>query len=260
MEPLSVLISARNEQRTILRAVKSVLRQLRKNDECVVYDDASADDTGRLLAGVSDERLRVITGKKQIGTSAAANILNHEAQNSLIAKMDADDISLQGRFEYQRKKITEEGIDFLFGCVLLQRGPLIIPQPARSMDAKEIYEVLPQANPLVNSTVMTRREIVDVLGGYPEGSSEDYSLWLRAALARHSMTRSSRYMALRKIPIMLNSREARFRDQAQQIENERTELLRKNSVELGLEINETKNPSITKWPQKLVDRINKIMS
>lgn len=260
MEPLSVLISARNEQRTISRAVKSVLRQLSDKDECVVYNDASIDDTGRLLAGVSDDRLRVITGKNQIGTSAAANILNYEANYSLIAKMDADDISLPGRFEFQRKKIDNEGFDFYFGCVLLQRGPLIIPQPPRSLDTKKIYKVLPHDNPLVNSTVMTRSEIVTALGGYPEGSSEDYSLWLRAALARHSMYRSSRYMALRKIPIRLKSREARFRDEAKQIENERKELLHKNYIELGVGITETKNPSVTNWSQKLVDRINKMMS
>ena len=217
---------ARNEMRTISKSVKSVLRQLQPGDELLVYDDASVDKTPQILQRIESPLLRVIAGKRQIGTSAAANLLNHEATNSIVAKLDADDFALPGRFDYQRKIMNEGDVDFHFGCSLLLRGRVLLPQPPRSLNHQQIRAILAFDNPLTNSTMVSRKEVITSLGGYPEGAQQDYSLWLRAALAGAKMERSSRYLVMREIPIQKHKSEARNKRVAEQIKNERIDLYR----------------------------------
>lgn len=226
MENLSVLMPARNEEKTILGAVRSVLVQLTEGDELIVFDDSSSDGTLSKLKTIKDKRLRIIRGETQIGTSAAANLLNQAAANSLVAKLDADDYALPGRFRFQRSEMDKKNLDFHFGCSLLKRGLVILPQPPKKLNSIEIANRLVIDNPLTNSTMMARKEAIDELGGYPEGSRQDYSLWLRAALGNKSMERSARYLVMREIPLRKDLSEARNKPVASQIEAERVSLYR----------------------------------
>ena len=61
---LSVIVPARNEERSIERCVRSLLAQTLHDYEVIVVDDRSEDRTGAILAGLArqDSRLRVIAG------------------------------------------------------------------------------------------------------------------------------------------------------------------------------------------------------
>jgi chlorobactene glucosyltransferase len=61
---LSIVVPARNEERSIERCVRSLLAQTLHDCELIVVDDRSGDRTGAILAGIAreDPRLRVIAG------------------------------------------------------------------------------------------------------------------------------------------------------------------------------------------------------
>ena len=61
---LSVIVPARNEERSIERCVRSLLAQTLHDYEVIVVDDRSEDRTGAILADLAreDPRLRVISG------------------------------------------------------------------------------------------------------------------------------------------------------------------------------------------------------
>lgn len=62
--PLSVIVPARDEERTIERCVRSLLAQTLADYEVIVVDDRSADATPAILARLAaeDPRLRVLSG------------------------------------------------------------------------------------------------------------------------------------------------------------------------------------------------------
>ena len=62
---LSIVVPARNEERTIERCVRSLLAQTLTDFELIVVDDRSTDRTGAILAELArdDARLRVVRGK-----------------------------------------------------------------------------------------------------------------------------------------------------------------------------------------------------
>lgn len=93
---VSVLIPARNESAHIADAVTAALAALRPQDELVVCDDASTDDTRDILTrlAATDPRLRVIDGRPlppgQVGKPHACQQLSECARGDLLVFLDAD--------------------------------------------------------------------------------------------------------------------------------------------------------------------------
>jgi chlorobactene glucosyltransferase len=91
--PVSVLIPARNEEKNIARCVLSILPQLRSDDELIVCDDGSTDQTPLILrrlqrdyrqqAGGAAAAFRVIDGRPlQAGWVGKPNACDHLAQTA----------------------------------------------------------------------------------------------------------------------------------------------------------------------------------
>lgn len=95
-ERVSILVPARNEERTIETTVRSLLAQTGLDLELIVLDDGSTDATARILHTIDDPRLRVITGPDLpppdgwLGKPWACARLAAEATGSVLVFADAD--------------------------------------------------------------------------------------------------------------------------------------------------------------------------
>lgn len=96
LEPVSVLIPARNEAERIGDAVRSILDNEGVEFELVVYDDASTDGTSDAIckAAQGDTRIRVIPGgglpEGWAGKTHGCHRLSEEAKYDLMVFLDAD--------------------------------------------------------------------------------------------------------------------------------------------------------------------------
>jgi glycosyltransferase involved in cell wall biosynthesis len=75
----------------LLPQLHSILAQLAPNDELVVVDDASSDDTLRLLQGLGDPRLRLLQNARNQGPTAAFERAVCAASGRYIFLSDQDD-------------------------------------------------------------------------------------------------------------------------------------------------------------------------
>lgn len=93
---VSVLIPARNEVDNLEPLLRSLLAQTRRPDEIVVYDDASTDGTGALLARLERELpgLVVLRGgglpEGWVGKPHACHQLASAARSAVLVFVDAD--------------------------------------------------------------------------------------------------------------------------------------------------------------------------
>lgn len=197
---LSVLVPARNAADTITLSLRSTLRALPADSEVLVLDDASVDGTGDRAHALGDNRVTVIRSDSPSGVAGALNTLLGEARGEFVARMDADDVVLPGRFHLQLARLAPK-VDILFGGVLHFGSGLRVPHPsppfAISPDAFPVALLID--NPVAHSTMLARRSAIEDLGGYRKCLAEDYDLWLRAASSGVQLARlASPVTALRR--------------------------------------------------------------
>jgi len=152
--------------------------------ELIVVDDGSTDTTPDLLAAVRDPRLRVLT-QARTGLTRALNRALGAARAELIARLDADDVALPERLALQRAFLERAPEVGVLGAAAREVDAAGVPvrtvRPPE--DDATIRRALIRANPLVHSTIVARRVLLERAGGYDETLpvAQDYDLWMRLA-------------------------------------------------------------------------------
>jgi len=108
---VSVIIPTYNRAPLIVRALKSVLGQIGSDDEIIVIDDGSTDNTAELLQPFQ-AAIRYIKVPNK-GAGAARNYGVAKATKELIAFLDSDDEWMPGKLELHRA-IMSARPDILF--------------------------------------------------------------------------------------------------------------------------------------------------
>lgn len=118
---VSVLIPARNEERSIASCVQSILAQDYPSFEVLVLDDQSSDGTRAILEGmaVSHPALRILHGKppsgNQVGKNWACSQLARQAQGELLFFTDADTLNRPDTLKTIVTSLLGEQADLLTG-------------------------------------------------------------------------------------------------------------------------------------------------
>lgn len=185
MPRLSVHMPVYNGEATVAAALRSTLRAMPKDAELVVWNDGSTDRTIDVIAGVEDRRVRVIESATNVGPGAAARELCARTDSALVARMDADDFCLPGRFRLQLGHMRTGRIDILFSPVVrFSTAPLRVkPSMPLAISANGMPLHLAVMCKVTHPTMMATRDAISSAGGYRAVLAEDYDLWLRACTA-----------------------------------------------------------------------------
>lgn len=154
---VSVLMTAYNAEKYIAKAVESVLGQTYKNIDFVIVDDASTDNTYKIAKSYTkDKRVRVFKMQKNSGPSHASNFGLTKTKGVLVARMDADDISLPNRLEKQVKYMVNHPDTVLLGgqCDLIDSQDKVVGKKKFPTKHAEIYKSLFALNPVQHPTCM----------------------------------------------------------------------------------------------------------
>ncbi|NCD35116.1 MAG: glycosyltransferase [Spartobacteria bacterium] len=98
---ITILLPVLNAAKTLRSAINSIRQQSFQNWELLVLDDASTDDSLRIVRSIEDKRIRVVLQGQTPGLAARLNQGIGLAQGKYIARMDADDIAFPERLARQ---------------------------------------------------------------------------------------------------------------------------------------------------------------
>lgn len=96
---LSVCMATRNGGRFIRPQLASILKQLGPDDEVIVSDDSSTDDTVAVVASFQDPRVRILEHNTFYNPVFNFEHALKAATGAIIALSDQDDIWLDGKVE-----------------------------------------------------------------------------------------------------------------------------------------------------------------
>lgn len=183
---VSVILAVYNQLDSVEEAVNSIRNQTYTAWELVIVDDGSTDGTADKLAALEreDPRIRLLRNPVNRGLGASLNLGWTQARGTLIARMDADDVSLPGRLARQVAFMNDHPEVAVLGggAELVDRagrclGIALRPECHEELAARIFREV-----PHIHPTVMMRRHFLEEMGGYDARvvRAEDSDLWLRA--------------------------------------------------------------------------------
>lgn len=186
---VSVIIPYFNAEKTLERAARSILVQTFSDLELILVDNNSSDQSiyiARQLAA-EDDRALLLHEKKQ-GVSHAANTGNATARGKYIARMDADDYAYPERIHAQVKLLENNPRISVASCLVGHVGHHEETKGLESYTKWTNSLVSPEEialnrfieSPVINPTLLFRRELLDMYGNYQHGDfPEDYELLLR---------------------------------------------------------------------------------
>lgn len=170
-------------------AVDSILNQtVRPSEIVLVVDGPVPDELNGIIEYYKETPIfKVIRLEKNQGHGIARRIGLENCTYDLVALMDADDISLQNRFEIQLEMFKNNPeLDIVGGneTVFMDDPNEIIGKKNVFENDKEIKSCMKRLCPMNQVTVMFKKNSVQSVGGYQDWyCNEDYYLWIRMALA-----------------------------------------------------------------------------
>lgn len=182
-------------------ALRSVLAQIEPPLEVLVCDDGSADDTAVRMREWErrDERVRYLSTGRNTGTpSAPRNLGLKQARGTWVAFLDDDDRWMPEKIATQLAACEADDVDLIATNALRGDGDRYFPDaPAVSRPTRA---TVAQANPIITSSVVVRRDVLLAVKGFRTGSwlrgVEDYAAWLDL------MERNARFLVLGE-PLLL---------------------------------------------------------
>ncbi len=219
-----MIVPAYNAAQWIAETLDSISAQTFVDWEALVSDDASTDDTPRIIAehAKADPRIRHVRLPANTGGPAGPrNVAVNEARGDWVAFCDADDLWHPQKLALQLSVAKEHSADLVCTGIRDFSPPdphapnAVLPQD-RPLRAKPItLSRLLGKNIIPNSSVLCRRAPILEAGGFDTARKlvavEDYDLWLRL------LERGARIVKIdaplvhyRRLPGSLSARKARL--------------------------------------------------
>lgn len=180
---VTVLTAVRNGARFLPEAIASIRAQSVADWEHVIVDDASDDDSVKIVerAAAEDDRVRLVRRETRGGPYVAANDGLSEARGRYIARIDADDVATPDRLESQHRFLTEN--THLRACGGFHRG---ITTAGEQFPAVRRIPIAPgvlrwrlcMAADAAHSSAFVERAAFEEIGWYaPLPLAQDWRMW-----------------------------------------------------------------------------------
>jgi glycosyltransferase involved in cell wall biosynthesis len=179
---LSVILPVYGEADFISEAIISTLDNIAVEDELIILLDRVSDKTKTIIEyfASKDKRIVVINSPSP-GITSALNLGITHSDAEFIARMDADDVVINDRFNIQRKFLESHQKHILIGSniQLIDSDGKTIGLKVYPSRHQSIKRMISFYNPIAHPSVMIRRISLLESGLYKIGTDgyEDFFLW-----------------------------------------------------------------------------------
>lgn len=164
---VSVCMAAYNGGRFITAQLRSVCAQLAAEDEVVISDDGSTDDTIERIEEMSDRRIRLYRHERR--TTIAANFENalRHARGDLIILCDQDDVWLEGRVAAAKRALRGRLLMVCDCQFVRDDGAVVVESFFALYGAGPGLVKNLMKNTYMGSAMSFRRELLDIALPFP---------------------------------------------------------------------------------------------
>ncbi|WP_375177134.1 glycosyltransferase [Marinobacter mobilis] len=197
----SVIIPSYNAALTLQETLDSIIPQLTREDEAIIIDDGSTDNTLEVVKPYLSRNVIYLRQENSGGPAAPRNKGIAHARGRYIFLFDSDDLMLPGKIEnsidslarYPNagllfsnfRTIDENGLllkaNFLEGYTLISQLRNNQSEPSFLIEVPDGCEHLASENFIGTSGVVIRKEVLERVGSFDESlnNGDDRDMWFR---------------------------------------------------------------------------------
>jgi glycosyltransferase involved in cell wall biosynthesis len=173
------------------KSVQSILSQTYRDfDFYIAFDGPVSGDVDEYISSLKDPRIKHYRLEKNNGLAVALNYLLvlvlQRPEIKLIARMDADDISIPERFQKQRDFLISNPEISVVGCWYeeIDEEDKVLSLRRLPTDHESLRKRYYIRTPFAHPSVMYRRSLIEIAGFYPADTilMEDNALWAKALM------------------------------------------------------------------------------
>ncbi len=186
---VSVIMATYNRASLVTRAIKSVIDQSFNDWEFIIVDDASNDETSRILSEwqKKEKRIKIIRNEINLwrdkGLAGNLNKAIKEARGKYIARIDDDDHWINSDKLKKQVEFLEQNPDYVLcggGVVVEDKYHKETFRYLKAEKDEDIRKKALIANPFAHGTVLYSKSSFEKVGGYENSKYiEDWELWLK---------------------------------------------------------------------------------
>tara|TARA_X000000950_G_scaffold102342_1_gene129278 strand:+ start:25361 stop:26200 length:840 start_codon:yes stop_codon:yes gene_type:complete len=182
---VSAVINCHNGSKFIHRSLKSIINQSYKNIEIIIWDNASTDETKKLISNFTDKRIKYYYDTTFRNLYDARNQALKKVNGQYVCFLDVDDYWSKKKIELQLNNIIKTNSDISFTNCIEKSEKYIINKIIPDNYILNLNENLMKKNYFIISSVMIRSKILisknfnfnnkfNIIG--------DFELWSRLSL------------------------------------------------------------------------------
>ena len=190
---ISVIMAAYNAVDYIEKSIVSILEQTFDGWELIIINDCSTDRTPEIIERYTklDPRISLLNNPVNINQALSRNRGISEARGKYIAILDDDDIAFPSRLKIQCDFLENNPSVALVASAaeIIDKNGKIIGHKRSPENLDELKFRIILKNPLVHSSVMYRKELMEKIGGYNNKyfNAEDYKFYSEL-IKQHEIT------------------------------------------------------------------------
>lgn len=183
---VSVVVPVYNGEKTLEKTLESILAQSFKDIEILIVDDGSFDRSREIVDKYLkiDKRIRYLS-QKNGGVASARNVGINWAKGDYIAFCDQDDLWLPEKLKLQLPFFENPDVGLVYGWVIVDEYGKTESIVAREY-VGDCFDYLLSSNFITCCSVITRKQILDEIGGFNEDRDlmgvDDRYTWLCISL------------------------------------------------------------------------------
>jgi glycosyltransferase involved in cell wall biosynthesis len=187
---VSVIVGTYNREVYVREAIESVLSQNFRDLEILVVDDASTDQTARVVSSYGD-RVRLLALEEHVGLPGIVrNVALEAARGRFVAFLDSDDAWCPGKLEKQvqfMESHPDVPFSHTYSCVMDASSRVChVRHEGNLPPTGDCFLRLLEHCFITTSTVMAQRSLFESVEGYFDPHpffriGEDYEFFLRVA-------------------------------------------------------------------------------
>lgn len=206
---VSVCMATYNGAAYVREQLESILPQLGSEDEVVVVDDASTDDTVEVVKAIGDHRVRLVGNARNLGYVRTFERALSLAEGDHVFLSDQDDMWPGGRVRVMQEALGDAMV--VAGNIAVLGGPAHISSPfggrpwlltggPTPRPLPWLLRLAASEAPYFGSAMAVRRDLLGIALPFPDSVQELHDAWLALlGLSARSMAHVPDRVVLRRL-------------------------------------------------------------